>query len=119
VLEAGRLMPGEMGTSAGSEVRSSALDAAATVRAETPGAKGRGVMVMALKALGYIVGGLHIALLYATMFINCNVLAAFSLLFIAPLLPRVHHRCASAASLCRASRLAAECNRRWTSMLTR
>jgi len=42
--------------------------------------------------LGVVLGVLHIVLLYATMFVNCNVLSIVSLLFVAPILPHVHHR---------------------------
>ena len=53
---------------------------------------GRTAAIAVLKVAGYCLGGIHIAALYAAMFINCNVVALVSLLFVNPILPNVHHR---------------------------
>lgn len=44
-----------------------------------------------VKVLGVLLGLCHITGLYVLMFVNCNVFSVVSLLFIAPLLPRLHH----------------------------
>ena len=44
-----------------------------------------------VKVLGVLLGFCHITGLYVLMFVNCNVFSVVSLLFIAPLLPRLHH----------------------------
>jgi len=44
-----------------------------------------------VKVLGVLLGVGHITGLYVLMFVNCNVFSVVSLLFIAPLLPRLHH----------------------------
>jgi 1-acyl-sn-glycerol-3-phosphate acyltransferase len=70
----------------GSNVATEAKDSAARSAGATGGP---GLLA---RVLGVGLGVAHIVVLYAVMFVNCNLLAVASLLLLAPLLPGAHHR---------------------------